>query len=77
MTLMKRPVHVSTLVSAIRTALRDRRRQYAVRDLLAERQEAAEALRRKQAELTDFVERRDRGFPLGWSGWNHPLGESG
>ena len=45
MTLMKRPVQVSTLVSAVRAALRDRRRQYAVRDLLAERQRAAEALR--------------------------------
>ena len=44
-TLMKRPVQVSTLVSTVRTALRDRRRQYAVRDHLAERAEAAEALR--------------------------------
>jgi PAS domain S-box-containing protein len=45
MTLMKRPVQVSSLVSTIRAALRDRRRQYAVRDLLAERQRAAEDLR--------------------------------
>jgi PAS domain S-box-containing protein len=45
MMLMKRPVQVSTLVSAVRTALRDRTRQYAVRDLLAERQRAAEDLR--------------------------------
>jgi PAS domain S-box-containing protein len=45
MTLMKRPVQVSTLVSALRSALRDRERQYAVRDLLEERRHAAEKLR--------------------------------
>ena len=45
MTLMNRPVHVSTLLSIVRTALRSRRRQYEVRDLLVERQRAAEALR--------------------------------
>lgn len=45
MTLMKRPVQISALVSAARTALRDRQRQYMVRDLLTERQQAAEALR--------------------------------
>lgn len=32
MTLMKRPVQVSSLVSTVRSAMRDRRRQYAVRD---------------------------------------------
>ncbi len=36
MTLMKRPVQVSTFVSTVRSTLRDRQRQYAVRDLLAE-----------------------------------------
>ena len=45
MTLMKRPLQVSTLVSALRSALRDRKRQYAVRDLLDERRRAAEVLR--------------------------------
>ncbi len=45
MTLMKRPVHVSALVSTVRSALRDRRRQYELRDQLAERRAAAEALR--------------------------------
>ena len=44
-TLMKRPVQVSTLLSTVRAALRDRQRQYAVRDLLAERQRDADALR--------------------------------
>ena len=45
MTLMPRPVQVATLVSTVRFALRDRRRQYAVRDLLEERRRAAETLR--------------------------------
>src|SRR5436190_1804399 len=45
MTLMKRPLQVSTLVSTLRTALRDRKRQYAVRDLLDERERTAETLR--------------------------------
>jgi PAS domain S-box-containing protein len=48
MTLMKRPVQVSTLVSTVRSALRDRRRQYAVRDLLDERRRAAEVLREER-----------------------------
>jgi signal transduction histidine kinase/ActR/RegA family two-component response regulator len=39
-TLLERPVRVVTLQSAIRTALRARRRQYEVRDHLAERQRA-------------------------------------
>jgi PAS domain S-box-containing protein len=45
MTLVKRPVAVSVLVSTVRAALRARRRQYEVRDLLAERERAAQALR--------------------------------
>ena len=45
MTLVKRPVQVSSLVSAIRATLRDRRRQYARRDDMADRQRAADALR--------------------------------
>lgn len=48
MTLMKRPVQVSTLVSTVRAALRDRRRQYSFRDLLIERDQAAEALREER-----------------------------
>jgi PAS domain S-box-containing protein len=54
MTLMNRPVQVSALVSTVRAALRDRRRQYAVRDLLAERQRVADALRaeREQYRVT-------------------------
>ncbi|WP_020473640.1 hybrid sensor histidine kinase/response regulator [Zavarzinella formosa] len=44
MTLMKRPVQLSSLVSTIRSALRDRRRQYSLRDFLSERARAAEVL---------------------------------
>ena len=57
MMLMKRPVQVSTLLSAIRTALRDRRRQYRVRDLLTERDRMVETLR---AEREELVKRSDR-----------------
>jgi PAS domain S-box-containing protein len=48
MTLMKRPVQVSTLVSTVRSALRDRGRQYELRDHLAERQATAAALREER-----------------------------
>jgi signal transduction histidine kinase/ActR/RegA family two-component response regulator len=39
-TLMERPVRIITLVSAVRTALRARRRQYELRDLLSREQQA-------------------------------------
>jgi signal transduction histidine kinase len=42
LTLMERPVRIITMVSAVRAALRGRRRQYEVRDLLA-REQAARA----------------------------------
>ena len=52
-TLVDRPIHVKTLVSTTRTALRTRRRQYEIRDLLGELQdrvqERDEALRRERA----------------------------
>lgn len=52
MTLVQRPVQVSVLVSAARGALRDRRRQYAMRDLTAglERQVAERTAALLQAE---------------------------
>ena len=51
-TLLERPVRVATLVTALRSALRARRRQLDLRDHLAERAAAEEALRlaRAQAE---------------------------
>ena len=51
-TLLDRPVRVATLVSAVRAALRSRRKQYEVRDHLAERARVA-------AELADAARRKD------------------
>ncbi|MDF3025257.1 MAG: multi-sensor hybrid histidine kinase [Alphaproteobacteria bacterium] len=48
MTLIRRPVQVIELLSAIRAALRDRTRQYQVRDHLAERDRQAEELVRER-----------------------------
>ena len=45
MTLVKRPVQVASLVSTLQTALRDRQRQYKLRDYLAEREKQAGALK--------------------------------
>lgn len=53
--LLERPVRVMTLVSAVETALRARRRQYQIRDHLAERQRAAEALRQEAARKDEFL----------------------
>lgn len=43
-TLVERPVKIRSLLSVLRAALRSRRHQYAVRDLLSERQAAEESL---------------------------------
>jgi PAS domain S-box-containing protein len=48
MTLMQRPIQISAFVSTVHSALRDRRRQYAVRDLLEERRRDAETLREER-----------------------------
>src|SRR6185437_10073031 len=44
-TLLERPTRVSTLVSAVRTGLRARRRQYQTRSHLIERERAEKSLR--------------------------------
>jgi signal transduction histidine kinase len=46
--LLERPVRPDTLISAVQAALRSRRRQYQVRDLIAERHVAEEALRKAE-----------------------------
>jgi signal transduction histidine kinase len=46
--LLERPVRPDTLISAVQAALRSRRRQYQVRDLMAERHVAEEALRKAE-----------------------------
>jgi len=50
-TLIERPARVSTLVSALSSALRARRRQYEVRDHLASEVRAQEALRESEERL--------------------------
>lgn len=56
--LLERPLRPVTLVSAVRTALLARGRQYEVRDHLRERQAAEEALRRAHDALETVVEQR-------------------
>jgi signal transduction histidine kinase/ActR/RegA family two-component response regulator len=51
-TVLERPVRVSTLVSTLRTAIRARRRQYEIRDQLTE-------LQRAEAQLRDIDRRKD------------------
>jgi signal transduction histidine kinase len=55
---LDRPVRVATLVSVVRSALRARERQYQIRDHLAERERAQEALRRAHDELERRVQER-------------------
>jgi two-component system, chemotaxis family, CheB/CheR fusion protein len=47
-TLLERPVRVATLLSSVRSALRARRRQYEMREYLAERKRSEEKLRQTQ-----------------------------
>lgn len=57
-TLLERPLRPITLISAVRSALLARKRQYEVRDHLRERQTAEEALRRAHDALETVVEQR-------------------
>ena len=54
-TLLERPVQVATLVSAVRTALRARERQYQIRAHLAERATAMETLREADRRKDEFL----------------------
>ena len=54
-TLLERPLHVATLISAIRTALRARERQYQIRAHLAERAKALETLRDADRRKDEFL----------------------
>src|SRR5215831_8673820 len=56
--LLERPLRPATLISAVRTALIARRRQYEVRDHLRERAAAEEALQRAHDALESLVEQR-------------------
>jgi len=52
-TILERPVHEVPLTTAVRTALRARRRQYEVRDLMADLRATNEQLRESQVALQD------------------------
>ena len=69
MTLMKRPVQASTIVSAVRAAVRDRGRQYAVRDLLEARRQAADALREQERQASALLENINEGFIVLDAAW--------
>jgi len=54
-TLLERPLQVATLVSAVRTALRARERQYQIRAHLAERAQALESLKEADRRKDEFL----------------------
>jgi len=62
MTLVKRPVQVSALISTVRAAVRDRERQYAVRDLMEDRRRADAALREQERRAAAVLESMTEGF---------------
>ncbi len=55
-TLVDRPIHVKTLLSSMRTALRSRLRQYDIRDLLDEQQNLLEKERASALRLSGLAE---------------------
>jgi PAS domain S-box-containing protein len=67
-TLLERPFHTATLVSAVETALRARKRQWEVRDLLVQRDKAQRALAQSEERLRVATEAANVGtwdfFPL-------------
>jgi len=58
-TILERPVRVTTLISALRTAIRARRRQYEVRDRLVDLTHAEATLRAQSERLRDSDRRKD------------------
>lgn len=57
-TLLERPLRAATLVSAIRSALSARRRQYEIRDHLRQREMSEQALRSARDSLESIVQER-------------------
>jgi signal transduction histidine kinase len=57
-TLIERPLRPATLISAVRTAIRSRLRQYEIRNHLDERRRAEAELQRAHDELESLVEKR-------------------
>ena len=64
---LERPLHAFTFTNAVHTALRARRRQYQVRDHLAEREETAAKLRELNQTLESRVEERTAERDRLWS----------
>lgn len=62
--LLERPLRPATLISAVRTAIAARRKQYEIRDHLLERQRAEDALRRAYEALESLVEQRTAALRL-------------
>jgi signal transduction histidine kinase/ActR/RegA family two-component response regulator len=58
-TLLERPIRVAALLSATRTALRARERQYQIREHLSELERATQALRASEAQLREADSRKD------------------
>jgi len=56
--LIERPLRPATLISAVRTAIRSRLRQYEIRNHLQQREQAEEELRLAHDELESLVEKR-------------------
>jgi PAS domain S-box-containing protein len=53
---LERPLHALTLVSAVKTAIKARQKQYQIRDYLIEREQAAEALKESGAQFQLLAE---------------------
>jgi signal transduction histidine kinase len=73
-TFLERPVRATTLVSAVEMALRSRRRQYELRDLLVARMQAEEAERQARAEAERAVHIRDQFLASVAHDLKNPLG---
>lgn len=53
--ILRQPVHLDTLLSVARSALKSRERQYQVRDLIAEQEETQQELRRMDRRKDEFL----------------------
>ena len=62
---LDRPVHLPTLASAVRTALRSRERQYEIRNHLRERTQTEQALRESEERMQMALE-VSRSFAFDW-----------
>ena len=68
--LLERPVNAETLLSAVKSVLRARRRQYETRSLLVEQQKTAAQLRTLNATLEQRVQERTGELESARDNWN-------